>query len=123
MFHINPNAIEPVYEQIKNQVIEYIIAGVLKPNDALPSVRNVAKDLGIKPNTVSKAYTELDMMNIIYSIAGKGMFVSDNTTYNEMYLKKIKKEFSELGRKLKSFGYTNEELIEILGGKTNDWNT
>ena len=75
--------------------LKYIIAGVLKPNDALPSVRNVAKDLGINPNTVSKAYTELDMMNIIYSIAGKGMFVSDNTTYNEMYLKKIKKEFSE----------------------------
>ena len=120
MFHINPNAVEPVYEQIKNQVIEYIIAGVLKPNDALPSVRNVAKDLGINPNTVAKAYTELDMMNIIYSVTGKGMFVSDNTTYNEMYLKKIKKEFSELGRKLKSFGYTNEELIDILGGKTND---
>ena len=66
----------PIYEQICSQFSSLISKGVLKENDKLPSSRMLAKELGLNPNTVAKAYSRLEHDEIIYSVAGKGCFVA-----------------------------------------------
>lgn len=66
----------PLYMQMEQQLIDLILLGKLRENDQLPSVRNLARDLGINPNTIQKAYQDLEGRGIIYSAAGRGNFVS-----------------------------------------------
>jgi len=80
MFSIDFQSRIPIYEQIVNQVQSFIASGILKENEQLPSVRQIAFDLGINPNTIQRAYNELEHMNIIVSVVGKGSFVTDNTS-------------------------------------------
>lgn len=76
MFTIDLTSRIPIYEQIYKKIIELIIKGTLKENDQIPSVRNFAKDVGVNPNTVAKAYQELERNGIIYSLPGRGSFIA-----------------------------------------------
>lgn len=76
MFNIDARSSTPIYEQIIHGVKEGIIKGILQPGDKLPSVRELASMLTANPNTVSKAYSELERMKIIETLRGKGTFVS-----------------------------------------------
>lgn len=78
MLKLNPNSKEAIYKQIENNIIEYILLGIFEPNQLLPSVRNLSKQLGINPNTVQKAYQELEEKGYIYFILGKGTYIADN---------------------------------------------
>jgi len=77
LLHVNPASGVPLYLQIQHQVKHAVGAGALKPGDALPSVRKLAGDLGINPNTVARAYTELEREAVIRTVPGGGTFVSD----------------------------------------------
>lgn len=68
---------QPIYEQIYNSIVKYIALGVLMPNQQLQTVRATALELGVNPNTVGKAYQKLEKDGYIYSVTGKGSFVSD----------------------------------------------
>jgi len=74
---INKNSSEPVYTQIIDQYKRLIATGALKPNDQLPSVRNLSYEMGINPNTLQKAFSQLEATGICYSVPGKGRFVSE----------------------------------------------
>ncbi|WP_443660518.1 GntR family transcriptional regulator [Clostridium algidicarnis] len=76
MFTIDSKNNFPIYKQIINSVKESIIKGMILPGDKLPSVRELAKLLTTNPNTVSKAYNELERMHIIETLRGKGTFVA-----------------------------------------------
>lgn len=76
MYEINLQGSEPVYEQIIKLILSRMIAGLLKENDRIPSVRQFAESSGINPNTVSKAYKELEREGIIRSVSGRGTFVN-----------------------------------------------
>ena len=76
MFLINLQGKESIYEQIRSQIEKFIKSGILKSDDKLPSVRSLAEDLGINPNTVMKAYQELEKNGYIYTVNKKGVFVS-----------------------------------------------
>lgn len=75
MFLLNAASCVPLYEQLIQNVARLTEAGVLKPDERLPSVRALAADLGINPNTVAKAYRELEARGFTYSVSGKGSFV------------------------------------------------
>jgi len=75
---INKHSSEPVYMQIINQYKRQIASKALKPHDKLPSVRKLSYDIGINPNTLQKAYTQLENLGICYSLSGKGRFVSED---------------------------------------------
>ena len=79
LFHVNPSSGVPIYVQIETQVKNAIAAGALKTGQALPSVRKLASDLGINPNTVARAYQELERDGVIATVSGGGTFVADNT--------------------------------------------
>ena len=103
----------PIYEQIINQVERYIALGIYKPMEQLPSVRELASNLGINPNTVKKAYSELELKGVIVTISTKGTFVADDTDVivDKVIKQKIdviKKEMKELSK----LGVSIEEIFE-----------
>ena len=111
MFLIDLQGKESIYEQIKSQIEKFIVNGILKPNDKLPSVRSMAEDLGINPNTVMKAYQELEKNGYIYTVNKKGVFVS-----KDLDLKKSsnRKDALYMINALKKEGFTKGDLIEVL---------
>ena len=79
MFSIDSRSRVPIYEQLIQNIIGLIARGALQPDDQLPSVRSLARDLGINPNTVQKAYQELEAKGMIYQAAGRGSSLSTST--------------------------------------------
>lgn len=77
MIVIDPYSRAPIYEQIIRRITELIMVGELKNGDKLPSVRMLARELGVNPNTIQKAYAELERSRIIYTVSGKGNFVGE----------------------------------------------
>ena len=77
MFTINYRDSRPIYEQVKDSLRRAIITGVLSPDDKIPSVRDLAGQLAINPNTIQKAYRELEAEGYIYSVPGKGSFAAE----------------------------------------------
>ncbi len=77
LLHVNPSSGVPVYLQIQGQVKHAVAAGGLKQDDALPSVRKLAAELRVNPNTVARAYQELEREGVIRTVPGGGTFVAD----------------------------------------------
>ncbi len=99
----------PIYDQIVLKVIKLKMLGALKAGDALPSVRALASKLGINPNTVMRAYAILEEKGVIYSVTGKGSFISgesDKSYLNDIVLK----DFIKAVKDAKQMGKTAEEL-------------
>ncbi len=115
MFVIDLMSRVPVYEQIINQVEEKILIGVLRAGDKMPSVRSLSIELSINPNTIQKAYTELDRKQLIVTVPGKGAFVSDKA--NEVILTASRDKLTELSNMVKQMrfaGICKEEIIDIV---------
>ena len=79
----------PIYEQIVTKYKNLIVRGVLAPNEKMPSVRSLAMELSINPNTIQKAYDELERQGFVYTVKGRGNFVADNSGLKEMKEKEI----------------------------------
>lgn len=111
MFQIDIMSRIPVYEQLICQTEKFILLGLLKAGDKLPSVRQLSAELSINPNTIQKAFTELDRRGIIFSVNGRGNFVSDKA------LKALeisrRSAFNDIKEQIKDFalaGISKEEL-------------
>ena len=108
MFLLNLQSKVPIYEQIQTQILRFIEASVLKPGDRLPSVRQLAVDNGINPNTVAKAYSELEKMGVVYNLPKKGVYVA------EIDLKPKHQQIRSVLQPLKESGISKEELLEVI---------
>ena len=106
----------PIYDQIFNQIKSQIISGALKEDEALPSIRNLAKDLKISVVTTKRAYDELEREGFIYTIAAKGCFVAPKNIelIREANLRKIEELMMEISKLAASCGLTKQELIEMF---------
>lgn len=82
MFSIDDKSRLPVYEQIKNQVMLFIQLGIYTPNEQLPSVRALSRDINVNVNTVKRAFTELENDGVIYTVPGKGSYINENAFSN-----------------------------------------
>jgi len=113
---INNSSMQPIYEQIVNQIKSAIMCGELKEEQALPSVRTLAKELKVSALTVKKAYDALDEEGFIVTVHGKGSFV--NFANQNLMLEEKKKEVEadlEMAiRKGRSCGMSNQELLELF---------
>lgn len=118
MFTIDLTSRTPIYEQIYFKIIELVIKGSLKENDQIPSVRNFAKESGINPNTVAKAYQELERNGIIYSLTGRGSFIAkiDRKIIKEFILS----YFDSSVQKALTNGAEPDELKERINKIYND---
>ena len=77
MINLNYRDSRPIYEQIKDGLRKLVMTGAYSPNERLPSVRELASSLAINPNTIQRAYKDLEAEGYIYTVAGKGSFASD----------------------------------------------
>jgi len=115
----------PIYDQITAGFIRLKTLGILKPHDKLPSVRSMASSLGINPNTVQKAYAILEADGVIYSVSGKGSFISNDDSADAAIKEAAKSDFKMAIEAAKSMGLGLEELKTLLentfkGGDKND---
>ena len=106
----------PIYEQIYSQIKTQIISGALPENEALPSIRNLAKDLRISVITTKRAYDELEKEGFLYTVAGKGSFVAPKNTelLREENLKVIEAHLSEAVRLAASCNLRRADILEML---------
>lgn len=103
----------PIYEQIKEQIIELINKGVYKPLDKLPSIRTMAADLELNVNTVKRAFQDLEAEGVVYSLQGRGVFVSDNAVNNEGVKAKAAESLTAAIASAKAKGLTKDEIIAL----------
>ena len=111
MIRIDVTGRMPIYEQICSSICADISKGLLKENDKLPGARTLAKELGLNPNTVAKAYARLEHDGIIYSVAGRGCFVSSKAHRAESALTK---DFENSVREALTAGVSEQRLIDIV---------
>ncbi len=105
----------PVYEQIADKLEMLAMCGALEPEEQLPSVRQLATELSINPNTVQKAYGELLSRGVIYSVKGRGNFISDSVEeLRERKLTDIRKQIELLLKQARELGMTDKELRHML---------
>lgn len=106
----------PIYDQITEQIRAQIINGTLQENQALPSIRGLAKDLHISFITTKRAYEELEKEGLIYTVPGKGCYVSAKNTelIREANLRKIEDHMDEITKLAVSCNLSRNELIEML---------
>ncbi|MCX7904401.1 MAG: GntR family transcriptional regulator [Caloramator sp.] len=114
MLELDVKSRVPIYEQLVEKIKELIIMEVLKEHEQLPSVRSLASELTINPNTIQKAYRELENQGYIYSIPGKGNFVAPiNKNKKLEKVNKLKEELKRLILEAIYLGITKEELMEL----------
>lgn len=115
MFELDMRSRKPIYEQLVDKLKELIINEVLKPNEQLLPVRTLATQLTINPNTIQKAYRELEVQGYIYSLKGKGSFVNpNNQTKNHEKTKSVKKNLEKLILEALYLGVSARELIDLI---------
>ncbi len=103
----------PIYDQIVSGIIKLKMLGALKGGDPLPSVRAMAGKLGVNPNTVQRAYAILEEKAVIYSVSGKGSFISGETSKNELD-NIVLKDFIKAVNEAKRMGKTAQELKQEI---------
>lgn len=115
MISIDIRSRVPIYEQLIEGIKMQIINGVLEKDEQLPSVRQLAQELTINPNTIQKAYRELERDGLIYSIRGKGSFV--NAVEDNIHKERIdmlKEELDKIVQELLFLGLSKEEIISRI---------
>lgn len=111
-FHLDASSDLPIFEQLQKQLLEAIALGQLQPHDQLPSVRSLAMELGINPNTISKAYQQLETMGMVETQKGKGCFVGQQTP--SLIHEKQCQHFIQVIKQMKAYALSKEELIHLV---------
>jgi GntR family transcriptional regulator len=101
----------PIYEQIVENFKLQIFKGVLQPGDQMPSVRSLAVELSTNPNTIQKAYTELERQGFIYTVKGRGNFVKGDDLLMKNKKEELVREIVELFREAHEIGLSLDELV------------
>ena len=114
MISLNYRDSRPIYEQIKDGLRKLIVTGALGTGEKLPSVRSLATQLSINPNTIQRAYNELEGEGYIYSVPGKGSFAAGNTGADESRRRELLEKLRELAAELKYLGVTGEALAALV---------
>lgn len=115
MFELDLRSRLPLYEQLVEKFKQLIISEILKPNEQLPSVRTISMELTMNPNTIQKAYKELEIQGYIHSIKGKGSFVTPSSKVADSEkLKKIENELTKILSEAMYMGMTKEYILKII---------
>ncbi len=106
----------PIYEQIVERFQELMVSGALEASSQLPSVRSLAMELSINPNTIQRAYAELERRGYIYSVKGKGNFVVENSGIKDAKRKALLKKQEEVAREAVLLKMEESSLTEVIRG-------
>ena len=114
MVQLNYRDSKPIYEQIKEGLRKLVVSGALSAGEKLPSVRELASQLAINPNTIQRAYRELENEGYIYTLVGKGTFVAENSNIDNTREKELLQDFDELVTELLYLEVPKEKLKERI---------
>ena len=115
----------PIYEQIIKHIKEQALSGILKPDEQIPSIRQLTQQIGINPNTIQKAYAELERQGVIYSLTGRGAFISSSIEMQKiMNVKRdeILDEVQNIVSQAKKFEIPRNSIEEIINKVYSDKN-
>ena len=115
MIQLNYRDARPIYEQVRDGLRHLVVTGALQAGDKLPSVRALASSLAINPNTIQRAYIQLEQEGLIYPVKGTGNFIADSEEVRKLSKASYTKELKAMIQKGKAMGMNEEELIYIIG--------
>ncbi len=113
LFEIDLRSNKPIYEQIVTQVKEMVLTGYLRPGDAMPSIRAVSREAMVNPNTVARAYQDLERLGLIETVVGRGTFIKEQPTpfYPPSELNKTLDKLKSPIMEMKLMGLTNDSIV------------
>ena len=114
MIQLNYRDAKPIYEQIKDGLRRLLITGAIAQDEKLPSVRELASELAINPNTIQRAYRELESEGYIYTVSGKGSFVAEQSDVSGRRNEALLQQFDEIVRELLFLSEDKEALIKRI---------
>ena len=121
MININFRDPRPIYEQVKEGFRQLILSGALAADEKMPSVRELAAGLAINPNTIQRAYRELEQEGYICSVPGRGSFVLERSGAAAVRRKELLAKLEELVKQLRMLGMSEDEILHyIKGGESHD---
>lgn len=121
LININFRDPRPIYEQVKEGFRQLILSGALAADEKMPSVRELAAGLAINPNTIQRAYRELEQEGYICSVPGRGSFVLERSEALAARRRELLRELDERVRQLRGLGMSEEEILQyIKGGRSHD---
>lgn len=119
MLNLDYRDARPIYEQVRDGLRRLMVTGVIREGEKLPSVRALASSLAINPNTIQRAYSELEAEGYIYSVPGKGSFAAAEGGEQQRRIRELKTQAAPLLEELKTLGCTEEDLLQLWrGGET-----
>ena len=114
MIQIDLQSRVPLYEQLQEQIIRLSMLGILDENQQLPSVRALAREVGVNPNTIAKAYQQLEQQGIIYTVSGRGSFVSPDVLSLQSLRQAALQEVLDAVDKALSRGVSPQQLLDAI---------
>ena len=114
MIQLNYRDPRPIYEQVKDGIRKLAYSGVIGPDEKIPSVRELASKLAINPNTISRAYKELEQEGVIYTLTGKGAFLNQDFDLNDSRKSELYKKFDQVTKELLGISADPKELKERI---------
>lgn len=121
MLHLDYRDSRPIHQQVRDGLRRLMVTGVLAPGERLPSVRKLAAELTINPNTIQRAYTQLESESFVYTITGRGTFVAQEGDQNQRRIDELTESLRDTVTELKQLGVTHEQWTALWrGGKEND---
>lgn len=119
MIQVDPRSRTPIYEQLVENITRLVVSGDMPAQSSVPSVRVLAAELSVNPNTVQKAFTELERRGILYSAPGKGRFVcGDTDALRSMQAKKQLDTLASEIRRAISMGVSPKEILDLAKSMT-----
>ena len=110
----------PLYEQVEEKFRNLILMGVLEPGSRMPSVRQLAMELSINPNTIQRAYSQLETEGYVYTVSGRGTFVCEVREQNRQRRAEVTARVQPLMEELRDLGMTREEWTDLWKGGDSD---
>lgn len=104
----------PIYEQVVEKLERLIVSGGLEPLTRMPSVRSLAMELSVNPNTIQRAYAQLEQDGYLYTVSGRGSFVTAESDWRENKQSKVLKEWKNITQQAREAGLTKDTLEEAL---------
>ena len=124
LININYRDSRPIYRQIKDEIKRMMMAWIIKPDQKLESVRELAVQTAINPNTIARSYRELEAEGFIYSVTGKGSFASNVAEMTQAHANMLFERFKEVSRELVFLNFDTEKMIKYIndtkGGGADD---
>lgn len=120
MIRLDYRDARPIYEQVRDGLRSLMVTGVLAAGEKLPSVRSLATELAINPNTIQRAYSQLETEGYVYTVSGRGAFVCEVREQNRQRRAEVTARVRPLMEELRDLGMTREEWTDLWKGGDSD---